>query len=429
MEPLVFAILKSLTPKHIKCVLFDERLEEISYDEQTDLVAMTVETFTAKRSYEIARIYRNRNIPVVMGGFHPTLMPEEVMEHSDSIVKGDAEGIWPDLVKDAEKGELKRVYKSNVWPEISGIIPDRTIFENKKYTPVHLLQFSRGCRFNCDFCSIHSFYGHTLRQRRVQDLVEEINGLEKKHVFFADDNIFVNKKKASELLNALIPLKVKWSCQVSIDIVKNVRLLQLMKKSGCFSVLVGLETLNENNLKQMNKNWTSVKDYKKSLKQFKKHKIMVTGTFVIGYDYDTPDTFEKILNFAIKNKFFLSHFNPLMPTPGTGLYERLDKEKRLLKTPWWLHPDYRYGQAMFVPKNMTPEQLEKGCYDIRTRFNSFYSIFKRALNFKSNLRNVFNIFIFFTANYITRKEVSKKQGIAFGNSNVVRPGHLKNRKI
>ncbi|MBF0299111.1 MAG: B12-binding domain-containing radical SAM protein, partial [Oligoflexia bacterium] len=401
-------------PNKHQCVLYDDRLEEIPFDDHTDLVVLTVETFTAKRSYEISQIYRNKKIPVVMGGFHPSLLAEEASMYADAIVIGDAEGIWPTIIEDAENKRLQSKYQQNEWPSIKGVIPDRSIFKGKKYSPLHLVQFGRGCRYSCDFCSINSFYGKSLRQRNIEDVVTEIKNLKRKNLFFVDDNIFVDLQKAVNLLEALIPLKVRWSCQISIDVTKNESLMKLMKKSGCYAAIVGLETLNANNLKMMNKNWSKQYDYELALNKFKSYGIMVLGTFVIGYDHDTLETFDQILNFTIKNKLFLAHFNPLTPTPQTPLYERLKNEGRLINDPWWLHPDYRYGQAMFKPKNISPLELEENCYRVRTAFNTYSSIAIRAWDFKANFAGVFNAFLYLLANLITKRELKKKQGCHLG---------------
>ena len=167
MHPLCFAILKRLTPPDVTTVFYDERLEDLPLDEPTDLVAMTVETYTARRAYQIAALYRSRGIPVVMGGYHPTFLPDESLQFADAVVVGDAEGIWPQVVEDARSGKLRRLYQQNEFPSLSGSDPDRSIFKGKRYAPLTLVQYGRGCKYNCNFCSIRAFYGNSLRQRPV----------------------------------------------------------------------------------------------------------------------------------------------------------------------------------------------------------------------------------------------------------------------
>ncbi len=216
MEPLVFAILAGLTPPEIELVLYDERLEPIPYEEPTDLVALTVETFTARRAYQIAAQFRQRGVAVVMGGYHPTFVPEEAQHYADAVVIGDAEGVWEQLVQDAKMGKLQPLYKNSVLGKnqisghsLAGLKFDRRLFQGKKYLPINLVQHGRGCRFACDFCSISTFYGSQLQQRPVQEVVAEIESLNKNFVFLIDDNIFVNESQAEQLFRALIPLKIR----------------------------------------------------------------------------------------------------------------------------------------------------------------------------------------------------------------------------
>jgi len=184
MQPLVFSILHGLTPPNIETTLLDERLQPISYDEKTDLVAITVETFTAGHAYEIATQFRKRGVQVVMGGYHPTSLPEEALQYADSVVIGDAEGVWEQVVEDAKKHKLQKIYTNNSQGSLEELKYDRNIYKDKKYFDVLPIQYSRGCRFACDFCSIHSFYGRNLRQRPVQDIIKEIETHEPRHVFF-----------------------------------------------------------------------------------------------------------------------------------------------------------------------------------------------------------------------------------------------------
>lgn len=415
MEPLVFAILAGLTPPHIETVLIDQRLEDIPYDEPTDLVAITVETYNARNAYQIAMKYRKLGVPVVMGGYHITFLPDEALEYCDAVVIGDAEGSWEQLLEDFKKGELKARYLQNDQISLADLKYDRSIFNNKKYTPVPPIQYGRGCKFACDFCSIRAFYGTNLRQRPVRDVVEEIESLEHKHLFIVDDNIFVDIKKARAFFEALIPLKIRWSCQISIDIARDPELMKLLEKSGCTTAVVGFESLDERNLKQMKKNW-NIKwgTYQENIKKFQHHGIMIYGTFVVGYDYDTPDVFDGIVEFAIESKFYLANVNPLTPMPGAELYNRLAAEKRLIYDKWWLDPDYRYGMATFYPKLMTPEQLTTGCFEARKKFNTYSSITRRMFDPKTTLRSPYRMGVYLLSNWISRREILRKQGLPLG---------------
>jgi radical SAM superfamily enzyme YgiQ (UPF0313 family) len=422
MEPMVFAILASRTAPDIEVVLYDDRLSPIPYDDPTDLVALTVETFTARRAYQIATKFRERGVPVVMGGYHPTFVPEEALQFADAVVIGDAEGLWEQVVSDARNGGMRPLYRDSGQPSLDGPPPDRTIFHGKPYAPVSLVQFGRGCRFACDFCSIHAFYGTNLRQRPVRDVVAEIETLDRRHIFFVDDNIFVDVPRAEALFRALIPLRVRWSCQVSIDVARNDALLDLMERSGCTTAVVGFESLDARNLAQMKKQWNlKHADYATSIRKLQDHGVMIYGTFVFGYDYDTVDAFEASVEFALRSKFFLANFNPLTPTPGARLYDRLRSERRLIHDRWWLDPTYRYGHATFQPRGMTPDELTEGCFWARRQFNRYSSIGRRALDTKTNCRSPYRLGLYLAANLISRREILRKQDRRLGENAALEP--------
>ncbi|MCO6455177.1 MAG: B12-binding domain-containing radical SAM protein [Pirellulaceae bacterium] len=417
MQPLCFAILQSLTPSGVRTVLHDERLARVPVEEPTDLVAMTVETYTARRAYQLAGEYRRRGVPVVLGGYHPTFLPEEALRYADAVVCGDAEGLWPRVVDDARRGQLQPLYRQDGFPRLDGPPPDRTIFRGKRYAPLSLVQYGRGCRFNCNFCSIRAFYGSSLRQRPVSDVVAEIRQLRRKLVFLVDDNIFVDKPRAAELFEALIPLNIHWTCQVSIDIAQDRELVRLMQRSGCMGATIGFESLNADNLRQMRKAW-NVKHggYEDSLRVFQEAGIMIYGTFVFGYDQDGPEAFDEALRFAIRNRFYLANFNPLTPTPGADLYAQLEQEGRLIHDRWWLDPAFRYGHATFHPRGMTAEQLTAGCLRARRQFNACASIFRRAWDRRTNARSAYRLGVFLVSNLISKREIRAKQDRPLGSS-------------
>jgi radical SAM superfamily enzyme YgiQ (UPF0313 family) len=409
MEPLVFAILAGLTPKDIELDLFDERLEPIPTDHETDLIALTVDTYTARRAYQIATNYRTRGIPIVMGGYHPSFLPMEALVYADAVVIGDAEGVWAQVVRDAQQGKLQEIYKDSKQPSLEKLKFDRRIFNDKDYKLVVPIQFGRGCKYACDFCSIHAFYGFHTRQRPVAEVVSEIEALNRKYFIFIDDNIFVNAPKAEELFRALIPLNIKWACQVSIDVAKNTQLLDLMAKSGCFCALIGFESLHEDNLKQMKKKWNlRDNDYATAIRKFHDRGIMIYASLVFGYDHDTVDTFEITTEFAIRSQVALANINILAPMPGSRLYKRLMDEDRLIFKRWWLDPDYRYGQSAFHPFHMTADELTEGCMNGREMFHGYGSIFRRSLNRKANSCNLLHLGLFMGVNLIARRELSSK---------------------
>ena len=412
MEPLVFAMLAAQTSPDVDMTFYDDRLEPIDYNAFTDLVALTVETYTAKRAYQIAARYRAQGVPVVMGGYHPTLLSEEALQYADAIVIGDAEGIWPQIVRDAQAGCMQQVYRQTALPPLAGLKFDRSIFRGKRYMPATMIQYGRGCRFACNFCSIHAFYNFSLRQRPIREVINEIESTERKFVVFVDDNLFYNPRQAEQLFRALTPLNIRWFCQVSIDLARHDHLLDLMAKSGCITALIGLESLDSHNLQQMNKGWQIKQGgYTAILKKFHQRGIMLYGTFVFGYDHDTPDTIERTTEFALNAKLAIANFNPLTPTPGTPLYNRLQAENRLLFDRWWLDPNFHYGQALFHPRLMTADELTEGCFRARQAFNRYSSIFRRAIG---NCHSLYHLGIYLAANWVSRKEIYRKQGTKLG---------------
>jgi len=415
MQPLVFAILSALTPSRHERVLYDDRLEQIPLDDPTDLVAITVETYTARRAYSIADVYRRRGVPVVMGGYHATLATEEVLEHADAVVVGDAELVWATILDDAEAGTLQHIYRDPGNASLAGLQVDRSIFAGKSYLGMPIVQFQRGCRYACEFCSIRAFYGSEQRTRPVDEVLAEIRGLGERTIFFADDNLFSDRDSARALLRGLIGSGVRWAAQLTIDVTESEEDLDLLARSGCAAVLIGFESLDPSSLRQMRKGWSvRQRSYAESIQLLRKRGIMVYGTFVFGYDQDSVDSFEPTVAFARDSGLFLANFNPLTPTPGTPLYDRLKREDRLLLDPWWLDPRWRYGSACFQPRGMSAPELTAGVLGARRQFYSVRSIARRGLDFRTNARNLGNLSLFLLANLTSRREIANKQGRPLG---------------
>lgn len=415
MEPLVIALLSSITPKVIQKVFFDDRIEDINYDDPTDLVAMSVETFTAKRAYQISANYRKRGIPVVMGGFHPTLTPHDAKPHANAVVIGEAEGVWQEILTNAAEGKLKEFYQSTEWISLNGTLPDRSIYKDKRYLSVALVESGRGCKFGCSFCSIRAFYRQAYRPRPIPGVVGEIQSMRNKTIFFIDDNIAADINRTKELFRALIPLGIRWISQISIQALKDAEMLDLMSQSGCIGVLVGFESLSCNSLQQMNKAWNGERsDYSNVLSAMRKKGIAAYPTFIFGYDQDTAQSFKETLDFAIKECFFFVAFNHLVPFPGTELYNSLRNEGRLLHEQWWLHDGYSFCDVAFTPKNFTPQQLSKLCFDFRKKFYSYPAIFRRGRNIRGNCNGIFKAMTYYSLNILARKEIGQRQGLLLG---------------
>ena len=424
MEPLAAALLASLTPPDVEVRFYDDRLEAIPFDEPTDVVSISVETYTAKRAYQIASAYRQRGVPVIMGGFHATLAPDEVSEYADSTVVGEAEGIWARVIEDFRAGRPRRVYRQAARPSLAGLRPDRSIFQGKRYLPVGLVEAGRGCHFACEFCAVQSYFNSTQTRRPIDDIVREIREIKDsvKLIFFVDDNITSNIDEAKALFRALIPLKIKWVSQASINAAHDEEFLSLLRASGCQGVLIGFESLNPANLQHMRKNFNTMKGgYEVALANLRRWGIRLYATFILGYDEDTPESFRETLAFAQRHRLYMVAFNHLTPFPGTPLYRRLEEQRRLTFGRWWLHPDYRYGMVPFEPRRMSGAQVASRCIDARSAFYSVPSILRRSLDFSVNSSTFFMWRNFFLINLLLRHEVRQRTSLPLGDESVRGP--------
>jgi radical SAM superfamily enzyme YgiQ (UPF0313 family) len=419
MEPLPVAVLSALTPKDVEQKFHDDRLELIPYDEPTDLVAISTEVYTAKRAYQIASEYRRRGVPVVMGGFHATLFPEEVRRYAESVVLGEAEDLWAKVIDDYRGGTPRKVYRSEARPSLERSMPDRSIYNGKHYLPIGLVEAGRGCKFSCEFCAIQSFFHSSHCRRPAGQIVQEIQKIRDraKLIFFVDDNLVADRAAARELLEALIPLKIRWVSQASINTALDPEFLALLKASGCQGLLIGFESLDPGNLRQMGKAVNLAQgDFEPAMANLRKHRIRIYGTFVFGYDNDTPETFDRAYDFAVRHGLYLCGFNHLMPMPGTPLYQRLEKEGRLLSDAWWLDDAYTYNTVPFRPARMSPDEIRACCLRTRRRFYSLPTTFRRA--FHPPNRSDFMFFrAFFALNLLHRAEIGKRDALPLGDRN------------
>jgi radical SAM superfamily enzyme YgiQ (UPF0313 family) len=414
MQPLSMALLASLTPPDVELRFYDDRVEEIPFDEPTDLVAISVETFTALRSYKIARQFRARGVRVVMGGYHTTLVPDEASAEADAVVVGDAEPVWPELLDDSRNRRLQRVYRGGR-RALRGLKPRREIFRGKTYQNVTLIEFARGCNFKCDFCSITAFHDASQNHRPAAEVAAEMAATGSDRFFIVDDNLVSQPTRARELCRALVPLHVSWVGQASIHIAQDDELLDLMAQSGCRGVLIGMESLDPDNLRDMGKGWNLAGgSYADSLARFRKHGLAVYGTFVFGYDHDDRRVVEQSVAFAREQKLFLAAFNHLVPFPGTPLYRRLRDEGRLLTEKWWLDPNGCVGDVTFRPKKVSPEELKALCLEARRRFYGWGSIFERLRDRAANASSLLMGGIYLGLNVSAHFDIDLRQGLRLG---------------
>jgi radical SAM superfamily enzyme YgiQ (UPF0313 family) len=416
LQPLAIARLAAMTPNSWQIRFMDDRMEPIDYDHPTDLVGISVETYSAKRGYQIAAEFRRRGVRVILGGYHATLCPEEAKEHADAICIGEAESVWAEILSDAEHGCLKPVYRGDRSLPLKAIEADRRVFADKQYLPVALIETSRGCPFRCNFCSINGFFEGTYRRRPSVEIVEELRKVKEKIIFFVDDNIVGDPAGARELFREIAPLKIQWMSQASLHALKNDELVEEMARSGCMGVLIGFESLNPKNLAAMGKKVNRVDEYRSVLARLRRAGIFVYGTFIFGYPHDTPEGFEESYRFAMQEKMFLAAFNHLVPFPGTPLYREIEAEGRLSYDRWWLSDEYCFGQVPFHSKAMDSKQIEAGCDRTRQAFYSWPAILRRGMEFQCNARNPLKAFSFLQMNMLLRGEVSQKKGIPLAGS-------------
>jgi len=380
--PLNLAMLAALTPPEYEISIVDEAVEEINFDESIDLVGISCTTTIVSRAYEIAAEYRKRGVKVVLGGTHTTLIPQEAIKHADSICIGEAEGAWLEILADFKAGKLKRSYCNVGYCSLEGLpIPRRDLLNAKHYLPIDGIQTSRGCPFACSFCAVTTMFGNKYRFRPTEDILAEIDTLERRLIFFYDDNIIGNPRRAKELFRALAPYNKRWIGQASTTVIKDPEILKLMAKSGCKGLFVGFESLSEENLRKSHKRHNDPKQYKEVVKRLHDHGIAISGAFVFGLDDDDSSVFEKTLEFAMDVELDVAQFNWLTPYPGTPVYDQLKAENRLINTAWWLAGSglgTRIGETVvYHPKMMSADELREGSRWVRRNFYSTSSILRR----------------------------------------------------
>ena len=416
MEPLPPATIAGLTPADVDIRFYDDRMESIPYDEPTDLVALSIETYTARRAYQIAAEYRRRTVPVVMGGFHATLCPDEVSQFAESVVVGEAEDIWPRLIDDFRHGRMGPVYRAPRRPSLNGTRPDRRIFRGKRYLPIGLVEAGRGCHFKCEFCAVQSMFSNTQTRRPIDAILSEVAALrrQKKLFFFVDDNITSNMNEAKAFFRELASLGVRWVSQASINAAHDEEFLELISRSGCQGVLIGFETLNPAALAAMNKSFNTMRGgYEAALRNLRRHRLRLYATFIFGYDSDTAESFTRATEFAKEHRFYIAAFNHLTPFPGTPLYARLAGAGRLLFNAWWLDERYRYNMVPFQPTGMTAEDLQRHCLQARRSFYAWSSIVRRGFD-GVNRSDGFMFRNFFPINSMLRVDTMRRDGFPLG---------------
>ncbi|MDP8222476.1 MAG: radical SAM protein [Candidatus Lernaella stagnicola] len=374
--PLSVYLLAGLTPSDWEIEVANDYTDKINYDGDYDLVGITTTTLHSRRGYEIAEQFRARGKKVVLGGFHPTLFPEEAQEKADALVCGEAELIWKDVLADAAAGNLKPRYQADRLCDMDQQpLPRFDLIDKKKYlNDVLPAEASRGCPYNCEYCSVTTFYGHKYRLRPPADVARDIKATGSRFIGFVDDNIAGRLDYSAELFQALIPLKIFWMSQVSIRLADDERVLALAARSGFRYAVIGIETLDPENLAAVGKkNVNKVEDYVAKTKLFQKYGITVCANLMFGFANDTPATFEKTYHFVEKHRFMVNPYI-ITPYPGTRLYDRMNADGSLLHKDFWRYTSY---QTVFKPKNFTPAELDSHFMKFYMRCYSSSFIAKR----------------------------------------------------
>jgi len=360
-------------PPDVEVSVIDENVEPVDLDADVDLVGISFMTFNAPRAYELARRFRERGRTVIFGGYHPTLLPEEAAEHCDAVCVGAAEPNVPRMIEDWRSGRLQRFYR-HPQREFRSAPVDFGLIRGRQYMTATLVQATRGCRNRCEFCSVSAFSAYSLLQKPVDEVVEEIRDAGRRRVLFIDDSLSADPVYLRELLQALVPLRVHWYSQMGFNVTGDAGLLDLMQQSGCRGVFIGLESLSQTSLEETRKGFNRAADYQDGIHRLHQRGIAVIGAFVLGYDHDGRDVFDRTLRFLVEAEVDALQLTVLTPFPGTPLHRKLEQEGRLVDRDW---EHYDLGHVVFAPRNFDAAELRAGHDRILARFYSWPWILRR----------------------------------------------------
>jgi len=383
--------------------IVDEAFEKVDFDEKVDLVGITAQTPVVPRAYEIAGEFKKRGVPVVMGGVHASMLPEEALRHVDAVLLGEAEEVWPDLIEDLRKGQLKRIYQGNGFVDSSKLpLPRRELLNEKFYFPLKLLETTRGCPHRCDFCGVSKFFGFRYRNRPINEIERELKTLfqkgqvmnpalrkilslfskdlpyflKRRLLYIIDSDVASDKRFCLELLSLLRKFDLRWWGHAPVSVAFDQKLLEGFSQSGCIALNIGFESFSAKNLHTMGKGFNQPSRYAEAVKRIHDQGIGIMGTFIVGLDDDDPGVFQRIIDFCINEKLDWALTFIMSPYPGTDSFKRLEKEGRIFCRDW---EKYDSLNAVYQPLLMSPEELEKGMRRIWKEVFSLNSIYKRIL--------------------------------------------------
>ena len=395
---LALRILEGLTPCEYKVKIVEEELDILNLEEKCDLVGISCMTANAPRAYELAKEFKDRGKKVILGGVHPTILYEEAIQHADSVIVGEAENVWEQVLEDFKNGTLKKRYHSP--PSLIDKYIPQKYNKHKKFSffDVIPVMTTRGCPYNCEFCCVSNLYGKKIRHVPVENVVRTIKESKRKYIIFLDDNIVGDVPYAKLLFKAIKSLKIKWVGQASIKFTNDKEFMKLAAESGCIALFFGIESISKVQLDKLNKSIKNMDKLEEAIKRVQDVGIHFHASLIFGFDTDKKDVFQDVLNFLQKNKIATASFNILTPYPGTKMYEQFKSENRLLTTNWKY---YDHATAVYRPKNMTPYELQEGVMWVKKEFSKISSILKR---FPANLSHPF-LYLFINGGI--RKNVKK----------------------
>ena len=388
--PLSLVIIATLTHKIHDIWIEDENVKKINFTDSPDLVGITVNVDTSERAFEIAKLYRDRGIKVVFGGIHASANPDLMLENCDSVVIGEAEVIWCDLLNDFSNNKLKRIYANIKTITLENVpIPDWRFINCNKYLYRNIIVTSRGCSFKCDFCYNSSEYiPNQFRNRPVEKILNEIKNLEAKQILFIDDNFIGDINWTRHFIQIIKNMGFIWHAAVSADIYHHKDLIKEFAESGCRSLFIGFESINQESIASVYKKQNKVTEYEELISVLHENGIMINASMVFGFDHDEVSVFENTLKWLVKNKIETMTAHILTPYPGTVLYKQLLLENRIID----FEPNkYNTSNVIFQPKKMTVEELKNGYLWIYKEFYSIKNIIKRKPENKS-LRKPYLLF-------------------------------------
>ncbi|MFX0116551.1 MAG: B12-binding domain-containing radical SAM protein, partial [Candidatus Hodarchaeota archaeon] len=366
-------IIAALTPQNVKVSMVDEHISDIDFSKDCDLVGISIMTATAKRGYNLARIFHEKGSKVVFGGIHASVMPEEAINHGDAVVIGEAESSWPKLLEDFKQNSLKKYYHVKE-PDLSKApLPRRDSRIDRGVLGIKWPGFytTKGCPYDCEFCSVSRVYGRKIRTLPIPHVIEDIGNAHSKVFLSLDDNVAANPKYAKSLFEEMAHLNIEWGGQSTVSIARDDELLQLCRKSGCRGLFIGLESVSTTSMRKMRKTLKSMEENEDVIKKIQDTGIIFHPSFVFGFDDDTKTVFDDTLEFLYRNRITTATFNILTPYPGTRLYHRLKREGRLISEDW---SRYNHYTVTFRPRNMTERELAEGYFFLKKEFYSLSNI-------------------------------------------------------